>query len=63
MPYDITSMGNLKYGTEEPIYRTETVSQTQKTDLWLPSGIGKEWDGLAFGVQQMYTTPFRMDKQ
>ena len=27
-PYDITYMWNLKYGTNEPIYKTETDSQT-----------------------------------
>ena len=28
IPYDITYMWNLKYGTNEPIYKTETDSQT-----------------------------------
>ena len=28
IPYDITYMQNLKYGTNEPIYKTETDSQT-----------------------------------
>ena len=28
IPYDITYMWNLKYGTNEPIYETETDSQT-----------------------------------
>ena len=37
-------MWNLKYGTNEPIYKTETDSQAQRTDLWLPRG--GEWDGL-----------------
>ena len=27
-PYDITYLWNLKYGTKEPIYKSETVSQT-----------------------------------
>ena len=27
LPYDITYMWNLKYGTNEPIYKTETDSQ------------------------------------
>ena len=32
-------MWNLKYDTNEPIYKIETDSQTQKTDLWgSPSG-------------------------
>ena len=38
----ITYMWNIKYGTGEPIYRTETDSQTWKADLWLL----REWDGL-----------------
>ena len=28
IPYDITYMLNIKYGTNEPIYKTETDSQT-----------------------------------
>ena len=28
MPYDTTYISNLKYGTNEPIYKTETDSQT-----------------------------------
>ena len=28
MPYDITYMWNLKYGTDEPMYKTEKDSQT-----------------------------------
>ena len=26
-----------KYGPDEPIYKTETDSQTWRTDMWLPS--------------------------
>ena len=39
-------MQNLKYGKNEPIYKTETDSQTQRTDLWLPRGRvrGREMD-------------------
>ena len=39
-PYDITHMWNLKYDTNEPIYKTETDSQSERTDLWLPRGRG-----------------------
>ena len=39
-PYDITYMWNNKYATDEPIYRTETVSQT-----WLLKGKGVGWTG------------------
>ena len=46
IPYDITYK-NLKQGASEPIYRTETDSQTQRTDLWFTSGEGvREKDGL-----------------
>ena len=31
-------MWNLKYDTNELIYETETDSQTQKTNVWLPKG-------------------------
>ena len=36
----ISLMWNLKYDTNELIYETETDSQTQKTNLWLPKGKG-----------------------
>ena len=32
IPYGITYMWNLKYDTKEPMYETETESQTQRTD-------------------------------
>ena len=56
-------MWNLKYGTSEPMYKTETDSQTQRIDLWLPRGRGKQWDGQGIWDWQMQTIPFRMDKQ
>ena len=46
IPYDITYMWNLKYGTVEPISRKETDSQTWRTDLWLPRGMARECEGL-----------------
>ena len=36
--YNITYIWNLKYGTNEPICRTETDSQTWRADLWLSRG-------------------------
>ena len=40
-------MWNLKYDTNEHIYKTETDSQMQRMDLWLPRGRGggggKDW--------------------
>ena len=40
-------MWNLKYETNELIYKTETDSQTQRTDLWLPRvrGVREGWIG------------------
>ena len=35
---DITHMWNLKYDTNELIYKAETESQISKTNLWLPKG-------------------------
>ena len=41
--YDIAYMWNLKKnGTNEPIYKTEIESQTQKTNLWIPRGKKRE---------------------
>ena len=46
-------MWNLKYGTNEPIYRTETDSQIWRTDLWLLGSVGgrrgMDWE---FGVSR-----------
>ena len=36
IPYVITYMLNLQYGTNELIYETETEMQIKRTDLWLP---------------------------
>ena len=40
-------MWNLKYDTNDLIYKTEIDSQTETTDLWLPRGKGMEegWTG------------------
>ena len=38
MLYDITCMWSLKYDTNELIYKTETDSQIEKTDLCLQGG-------------------------
>ena len=43
---DITSAWNLKHDMDELIYRTETDSQTWRTDLLLPSGRGLGREGL-----------------
>ena len=55
-------MWNLKYDTNELIYKTETDSWTQKTNLWLPKGKGGAGE-LGVWDQQMQTITYRMDKQ
>ena len=45
-PYDITHTWTIKYGTNQPIYKTETDSQTQRTDLcfqWRVGRVGEGW--------------------
>ena len=42
IPYNITNMQNLKCDTNEVIYETETDSQIERTDLWLPRRVGRE---------------------
>ena len=39
--YHITYMWNLINDKNELIYKTETNSQTSKTNLWLPKGKGR----------------------
>ena len=46
IPYDIAYLWNLKYGTNEPINKTETDSQTWITDCGCQGEGRKEWDGL-----------------
>ena len=41
MLYDITYMWNVKYSTNESMSKTETDSQTLKTNLWLPKRKGR----------------------
>ena len=40
-------MWNLKYDTNEPVYKTETEAGTLRTDWWLPRGWGvsEGWPG------------------
>ena len=44
--HDFTYIWNLKYGTNKPIYKAETDSETQRTDLWLVAkgGRGMDWE-------------------
>ena len=54
-------MWNLKCGTNEPVYETD--SQTQRTDLWLPWGRLYVGDALGVWGWQIQITTYRMDKQ
>ena len=60
--HDIAYMWNLKYDTNELIYRTGTDSRAQRTDLWLPKrrGDGEGWtEDLG---EQMGAIIHKMDK-
>ena len=60
IPYGITYVWNLKYGTNEPIYlQTETDSQTYRMDLWLPRRRWVGEEGLGVWGQQMQTIIYR----
>ena len=43
--YDTICMWNLKYDTNESIYKSETDSQTWRTALWLPREAEEGWVG------------------
>ena len=49
-------MWNLKYGTNEPVYKTKIDSQIQRTDLWLPRGrvVGEGWAGSVGSAEVNY---------
>ena len=52
LSYDTTYMGNLKYDTNELIYKTEIDSQVYRTNLWLPKGkVGWEGINYKFGLR------------
>ena len=54
-------MRTLKYGTDEPIYRTERAWLTWTVDLWLPRGMGREGEGLGVWGSEMQTSVPRME--
>ena len=61
---DIIYVWNLKYSTNEPIYKTKADLQPQTTDLWLPSRerVGEGWSG-SLGLANVNNYIYRMDKQ
>ena len=62
IPYDISCTWNPKYDTKELIYKTETDTQTQRTDLWLPRGRRQRGEPGVWDLQKQ-TIIYRMDKQ
>ena len=58
-------MWNLKYDTNELIYKTETDSQTQKTNLRLPKGKGRGGINQELGISKykVQATIYKIDKQ
>ena len=56
-------MQNLKYDTNELIYKTETDSQTQKTNLVTKGERGWGKDKLGVWDQQIQTTICKINKQ
>ena len=55
-------MWNMKYGTNEPIYKTAD-SEMQRRLVVAKEGVGRERDGLGVWGWQMQTITFRIDKQ
>ena len=45
-------MWHLKYGTNEPIYRTEGLTDVEN-GLVVAKGEGWEWDGCEFGASKL----------
>ena len=41
MPYDITYIWNLKYGTDDPVYKTGG-DHGRGEKMWLPGGSGEK---------------------
>ena len=55
-------MWNLKYDTNELVYQTETDSQIQKTNLWLPKGKGGR-DKLGVWDYQIQTNIYKINNK
>ena len=57
----ISHMWNLKNDTNEPIYKTETDSQTLRTDLWSTKEKGgRGRDKLGGWDRHMHTTIYKI---
>ena len=46
-------MWNVKYGTNEPVYKTETDKWIQRINLWFPRAMeGGRWMNWVFGISR-----------
>ena len=59
----ISPMWNLKYGTNDPIYKTETDHGHGEQACGCQWGVRKEWDGWGVWGWWMQTVTFGMDRQ
>ena len=64
MPYDVAYTWSLKYDTAGPTWETEADSQRERTDCWLPRGVGvgEGWSGSLRLADENYYTERRDDK-
>ena len=60
IPYDIAYMRNLKYGANEPTYKTETDHIHREQTCW---GEGRELDGRGVLGWWIQTLSFEMEGQ
>ena len=63
IPYDITYLLNLKYGTDDPIYKPETDHGQGEKTCGSQGGKRREWDGWAVWGFWMQTVMYGMDEQ
>ena len=58
IPYDTTYLWNLKYGTDDPMYKTETEHDQGEQICGSYDEGGREWDGWAVWGFLMQTDIF-----
>ena len=52
VPYVITYMWNLKYGTKDPIYKTEIDHRHGEQTCGCQGGGRRKWDAWRFGISR-----------
>ena len=63
IPYEIAYKWNLKHGTDDPIYKTETDRKHGEQTCGCQGGGEREWDGRGVWGWRMQIVTFGMDKQ